>query len=322
MATVTGPLTQGAQITAAAYASANSQQGAAITSGTKGTAATGWIWVAAEVAQGLQLKTSNLAVDNTFSVTVRCTVKAPRAYTAYLVNNSGTTLKTLTGSAGSSTISFTNVTNQNTQVRVRVVLTGTSTSRNCGEYDVSGSSYVSTGTTNGATITATAVTIKFWIFKSGSGKTDVGTLETWPGSGISYNTSGTSSMTMSFGALTDAQGAICFSGLTIPAGYTSMSITNSVTDTFKTSGGSYAAAGLSGRTLIIYGRSGSGTISNVNSWTSGQSYSSWTSTDSSPASGSKTMTLTIGTGSSRGVAITSSNAYGYQTFYCSNWYIT
>ena len=320
MATVTGPLTQGTVVTAAAYASANSQQAAAITSATKGTAASGWYWVTAEVAQGLQIKTSNLAQE-TFSVTVKCTVKAPRAYTAYLENTSGTTIQTKTGSAGSTTLSFTGVTNKSTNVRVRVVLTGTSTSRNCGDYTATGTA-VSTGTTTGATVTAGAVTIKFWIFKSGSGKTDVGTLATWTASGITYNTSGTSSMTMSFGALIDAQGAICFSGLTIPAGYTSMSITNSVTDTFKTSGGSYAAAGLPGRTLIIYGRSGSGAIGNVNNWTSGQGSSSWTSTDSSPASGSKTMTLTIGTGSSRGVAITSANAYGYQTFYCSNWYIT
>ena len=144
MATVTGPLSVGTLVKAATHASASSQYGKKISSSTKGTAASGWVWDTANIATGKKILASNLKQQTTsHKITVSWTVPQK----GVIISCTGcATATNSTAYTGSKTFTCTSAGSKT----VTVALSGGS-SQNCGQWYSTTAVTVSagsTGTTN------------------------------------------------------------------------------------------------------------------------------------------------------------------------------
>lgn len=145
MATVTGPLTVGTLVKAATHASASSQYGKSITSGTKGTAASGWVWDTANIATGKKILATNLQQQTTsHKITVSWT--APQKGVIISCTGCATATNT-TAYTGSNTFTCTSAGTKT----VTVALSGGS-SQNCGVWTSTTSVSVTAGSTGTTTV--------------------------------------------------------------------------------------------------------------------------------------------------------------------------
>lgn len=140
MATVTGPLSVGTLVKAATHASASSQYGKSITSATKGTAASGWVWDTANIATGKKILAANLKQQTTsHKITVSWTVPQK----GVIISCTGcATATNSTAYTGSNTFTCTSAGTKT----VTVALSGGS-SQNCGVWTTTTAVTVTAGST-------------------------------------------------------------------------------------------------------------------------------------------------------------------------------
>lgn len=159
MATVTGPLTVGSLVKAATHASASSQYGKSITSGTKGTAASGWVWKS--TTAGYLIAASNLAQQTTsYKITVNWTVPQKGVIISCTGCATATNSSSVTG-----TTTFT-CTSAGTKT-ITVALSGGS-GQNCGKWQATASQSVTAGSTGSVTKT---LKINYYIVNGASART-------------------------------------------------------------------------------------------------------------------------------------------------------